>query len=1088
MSAIQLNSLITVNNKYGIGKVIGINENECKVSFFLDIKKQIIETYDINELQLVFLSPQTRVYIKNENGKWKIGRIKDYDDAINPTMDYLVQFPNHKEEWFASEELEVRCLLPFNDPTEVLSTSGGESQFLNDSRKKVLEWLINLRASSRGLTALTSASIDLVVHQVNIARKVLTDPVQRYLLSDEVGMGKTIEAGIIARQCLLDSSTSKVLIIVPKHLITKWKREMFDRFYLDDFYDRVEITSPEHMNFQTGQAELTIIDEAHHIIGELDTYSQVVRENVIQMAEQSSKLLLLSATPGLGREDILLNLLKVLDPLIFKNETLESFKEKVAKQSEHGSFLRTLKVNQSSFLLKRSLSKVTNLFPNDTYAEDLTNQLLILLDEESKEKKIESIIKQLRSHLVETWRLHNRLIRTRRVDSEGWEFQDRGIKNGNEYNKDNIEIIIHPNHNLEAINDSIEEWRSYIALQSNEISKEEQKLLISKYINLLEASNADTGILKTFLEDYMESSTFDNEVRLLENITNCISEYNYDETIDEISIKIQLFLSKLGTSSIGVLFISDIHLAKKYQASLKNIFGNESVLLYYELNNSDSESKLNINAKTRILICDKSVEEGVDFQFADAIIHFDLPLNPSRIEQRIGRLDRYGRKKTLKIQHLVILPTDNTLYPWKAWFELLFNGFGVFNEPISDVQLKLEQITASLHKTLFQYGSIGLEDHFDENNNIDVILIEYIRSLIAAEREALDEQYALNHLSLYESDSLNIRDEIEESEYNEKELEDNINHWLFGVLQFKKWNIDDKVFEIKWNQNTLVPKQQFWSKNNLITTDMWEGEFENSLGRSLSYYRKESVENSQVSLLRPGHPLFSTLQHYMEWEDRGTAFSTFRVVDDKFPIFIPHGDIGIMFKLHFIVEASASSTDGEQEYNSDHYLYMRRTDDYLPPKIFTVYIDEKLNIIEDNDIKDTLDEPYIDNRKIDTNLSSRRHVIDHFIDPDKLDKLCENIRQNAHSILLNSIDFLTTHKEAIEKASTEIEQTCLNIQRRQKIQEALNQKIDLTEYKKTIKFEKSLLEGILNPSIKLDSFGMFFLSRYPISELKDIHE
>ena len=224
MSNIKLNSLVSIDNRYGIGKVVNIDDEIYQVSFFIDIKTQVKQNFNITELELVYLSPQTRVYLKDDSGQWKIGRVKDYDDATNPEMDYLISFPNHKEDWYASEELEVRCLLPTIDPTEVLSASGGESQFLYDSRKNVQKWLIDLRASSRGITALTSASIDLVVHQVNIVRKILTDPIQRYLLSDEVGMGKTIEAGIVARQCLLDSQSSKVLIIVPSHLLYKWER------------------------------------------------------------------------------------------------------------------------------------------------------------------------------------------------------------------------------------------------------------------------------------------------------------------------------------------------------------------------------------------------------------------------------------------------------------------------------------------------------------------------------------------------------------------------------------------------------------------------------------------------------------------------------------------------------------------------------------------------------------------------------------------------------------------------------------------------------------------------------------------------
>jgi len=134
---IQINNLVAVDNEYGIGKVIRIDETYADIRFFLNITKQVTETYLIEELQIVYLNPQTRIYVKDEDGRWNIGRVKDYDDAVNPAMDYLVRFPNNKEAWYASDKLEVRCLLPTTDPTEVLSTSGGESQYLYDSRRIV---------------------------------------------------------------------------------------------------------------------------------------------------------------------------------------------------------------------------------------------------------------------------------------------------------------------------------------------------------------------------------------------------------------------------------------------------------------------------------------------------------------------------------------------------------------------------------------------------------------------------------------------------------------------------------------------------------------------------------------------------------------------------------------------------------------------------------------------------------------------------------------------------------------------------------------------------------------------------------------
>lgn len=1079
MSEQCLNTLVSVNNKYGIGKIIKVENDEYTVSFFLNVKKRITEKFSIDELQPAFLGLQTRVYIKDDLDQWKIGRVKDYDDAVNPYGDYLIRFNNREDKWISSQKLEVRCLLPIVDPTEVLSLSGGESQLLYDSRKHVQNWLVNLRASSRGLTALTSSSIDLVVHQVNIAKKILTDPIQRYLLADEVGMGKTIEAGIIARQCLLDSESSKVLIIVPPHLINKWNREMKDCFYFDDFKGRYEITSPENISGLLSNPELVIVDEAHHLIGNVGTYNESIYNKIIKIAKKSTKLLLLSATPGIGNEDVLLNLLKVLDPAVFANETLEKFKVKVIKQTEQGAFLRTLKVNQSLFLLKRNLPKINDLFPNDIQAKVLKEKIIEIIDDSSKDKKRDFLIKQLRMHLVETWRLHNRLIRTRRVDSEGWEFQERGKKKDGKYITGNIHFFEHPNKVFEEINLNIEQWRSYLSLKFSDDAKI-LPLAQDRYINILEASNMDIEIFRIKLDEYINNPIIKGELEYLKNISLSINDYNYVEKIDEVSIEIKNFLNKINKNSIGVLFISDKDLANKYVLSLQSIFGKEKVCLLQSLTTDRSQQ---LDAKLRVIICDKDAEEGVDLQFADAIINLDLPLNPSRIEQRIGRVDRYGRTKSLKIQYIVMLPTNDEAYPWLKWYELLLNGFNVFNEPISDIQLKLEAMTLKLQTMLFIHGSLGLESHFDENGNIKCSLIEEIRSSILIEREALDEQYALNHLSLLESESLNIRDEIEDSEYDEKNLEENIDHWLFNILQFYKYHINDKVFEIKWSKKTLIPKQQFWSNNTLVPTSMWAKEFQPSLDRYLTYFRKEAINNKNVSLLRPGHPLFSTLQHYMDWEDRGTAFSTFRIVNDSFPIFIPRNDIKIMFKLHFIVEGGLALDKKQLVYNTEDYLYLRRVDDYYPPSIFTLYIDENLNVIDDLEVKDVLDKPYLKSPDIDTNLSSRKNVIDHFIDAEILNQLCLDVSMKSKEILLKTAEYINFNNSVTEKAGTDIDLKCASLEYRKNIQVELNNKSIIEEYDKIIQFEKSLMQGISNSKIKLDSFGMFFLSRFPLSEL-----
>ena len=104
--------------------------------------------------------------------------------------------------------------------------------------------LLALRSAAQGLTSLISAGIDFVPHQIAAVRRVLTDPIQRYLLADEVGLGKTIEAGLIIRQHLIDNPKTRVLVCAPAHLCHQWRREMLDKLRLDQFGQRLRVLFP----------------------------------------------------------------------------------------------------------------------------------------------------------------------------------------------------------------------------------------------------------------------------------------------------------------------------------------------------------------------------------------------------------------------------------------------------------------------------------------------------------------------------------------------------------------------------------------------------------------------------------------------------------------------------------------------------------------------------------------------------------------------------------------------------------------------------------------------------------------------------
>ncbi|WP_373031954.1 protein DpdE [Sulfurovum sp.] len=1058
---ILLNNLVAVDNEFGIGKVISIDETHADVKFFLNITKQITETFLIDELQIVYLSPQTRVYVKDEdNHTWKIGRVIEFDDATNPAMDYKVRFPNKKEDWYASEELEVRCLLPLEDPTEILAYSGGESQYLHNVRSKVLKKSVELRAAAKGMTALTSSAIDFIPHQVDIVRRILSDNTQRYLLADEVGMGKTIEAGVIARQCLLDDEASRVLIIVPDHLINKWEQEMHARFYLEDFENRVDIVTPSEVKDK--EYRLVIIDEAHHIIAEELEVHAAIKE----VALKSTHLLLLSATPGIGQEQTLLDMLKLLDPALYAEETIEAFKIKLEKQIELGRFLRNLRVGQSKFMLKRILANPQDLFIDDQFALDLCKTILGKVEEADD---FEAELRKLKNHILNTYRLHQRLIRTRRSDAEDWVFSDRGPEEFGDFS--HVEIVYLDNKFLNDIYDLIDTYREEVSQDMQDQNTERIEQLCKNHLALLKLPYMQKEKAVTLLERLMVESKSSIEKEIIIAIHDAVgtNQFKYIDTMAKAVLKYALNFD----SNVKLMaFISDKEIGEKFENSLNRLQPGFSI-------NYDSIESVNISeseyfkehSTARICICNQAAEEGVDFQYAKAMIHLDMPLKPSRIEQRIGRLDRYGRTGST-INHLVVLPTQNESHLWNNWLNLLKNGFNIFHQPISDIQLSLEKITNKMMIQLFQYGTLGLEDAFDKEGGREGELVEKLNEIIQQEREKLDEQYALNHLILEEDDALELAQEIEDAEYPESEIVDSFDKLLFDFLLFSRSQDDGYSFKVWWNdKRTLIPKQQFWTKNFSVVTDMWEDAFALGLERPLTYKRHVAVKHSNTSLLRPGHPFFSAIERFLNWEDRGTVFSTWRQEAD-FPEFIPRDNVWIAFKLNFVVEIK------DDELGRDGSAFKRRCDGHIPPQYLSIYLDQDLNVINDEPIVEILDRPY-DKQEGDENLSNRTHVLEHFIDANVLKTMCLDVHKNAKEILFQNGEFLTSFNTAKKDAIFDIKRRIQNIEARQK-RDSSNTMLMAQE----LQFEHRIMEQLENPFIRLDSMGLFLISRWSISETR----
>lgn len=288
----------------GIGKLVEQNGGSSTVAFFdAPGKDPFLRTIPNLQLRSVTLSGQTRVYYFNPTlAVWQVGRFIEMIGA-----DFVCRFPNKTERTLPTAEVHVRCNLPIVDPTEFLAERFTETPRFSDGRRAFVQSITAQRAVTMGMSGVLSSAIDFESHQLEVVRRILQDPVQRYMLADEVGLGKTIEAGMLIRQCILDlGPEAQVLIIVPAVLIRQWVNELTEKFFLGS-----EIGQTVHVVALNDQptilrllklSNMLVIDEAHHLTGGRENSHASVYQAISAAAPKIDRVILLSATPALHNE------------------------------------------------------------------------------------------------------------------------------------------------------------------------------------------------------------------------------------------------------------------------------------------------------------------------------------------------------------------------------------------------------------------------------------------------------------------------------------------------------------------------------------------------------------------------------------------------------------------------------------------------------------------------------------------------------------------------------------------------------------------------------------------------------------------
>jgi ATP-dependent helicase HepA len=1035
--------LVGLPGQKGVGKLQSAADGRCIVSIFHSIRRSEDIECDVSDIERAFLSPQTRAYVL-DGERMRVGRISDFLRHENGLVTYEVRFPNGKQKDFSEIDLFVRPWNAPEDPAEMLAAGAAESQYLHDRRQAALTPLRALTSAAQGLTSLLSAGIDFVPHQIAAVRRILSDPIQRYLLADEVGLGKTIEAGLIIRQHLIDHPETEVLIAAPSHLCDQWRHELTVKLRLDQFGEPFECCSHAEIARVTRTPDVLVVDEAHHLVGLEDGPLAASAARLRELAREVPVLLLLSATPPLGEDARFLALLNLLDPLTHPLDDLAGFRVKLEQRRAIGRLLLSLDPDASGLVLRQRGTELVRTFPDDPVVQDLAPQM-IAATREAPERLV-GLCGTLKEHIADSYRIHQRLIRARRADAQGWEFRPRGPDGGA---LTHVRTEGDPSEDMAVLLATLEDWRS-AAVDSRVDCDLGPAPLAMRYRELLGAISEGGDALRAWLA--AASPMFVGEAEILDALRDQARAYDDEDRVETMVESVHRLIKTLRAEVVHpriVVFATAPVIATAFHNALQEVVDGPLCLLLTEGDGPDEVDEgsdvVSLFAQApdaAILTVNRSAEEGLNLSFADAIVHLDLPLSAARIEQRIGRLDRYGRRHGI-IRHRILLPSDEDDSPFVAWHKLLAEGLLIFNRSISDVQFLLEGLETQVLEALLMTGPDGL-----------VALAEYIRSRIADERKSQDEQYALDRIALAEEPVESYIHALEDAEADEAALEAGVDQWLIDVLQLKKrpfaWPEEDP-FKLWITKQTLIPRIP------------WQQRLKLDNSQPLSWKRRIATRRTDATLLRPGTPLVDVLARFTRWDDRGTAFITYRPVSNWL------GDAWIGFKLCFTIEPSIDIADLLAPSRAE-LAASRRAQRYFAQSEQILFIDINGETVSDPAQLAVLAKPYNGHNRVpgaDINLGSRPQILAEFIDPAAFPAICRQVRDGVRQTLSEQPGVIEAIKLATTLASSDLQRRRNRLQRRQSAGD--------TMARADIALIESILPSIASPSIRLDAMGCLIL-------------
>lgn len=833
-------------------------------------------------------------------------------------------------------------------------------------------WLAQSEATG-GLDAVLSSAVNLHSHQLLVVSRVLHDPIQRYLLADEVGLGKTIEAGIILRQYLLEEPHGTVVVLAPAALIGQWEEELDTKHLVGDFPEaRIEVIDVSRVKAYSDQGGvgLVIVDEVHRIA---QTPAQAPFESVRRLAHRSERLLLLSATPILHNEQGFLAMLHLLAPDIYKLDEVEAFKRQLARRTDLGLLFYTFTAAQPDFQIRSQLSQLRQWFGEDEPLTELLDAAssLIALGGDVDPVERASAIQAIRVHLSETYRVHSRLLRTRRTEVAKTEHLTRG-------RTDPRLVPIVDDLRLPVL-EHVDAWREALHEAAINSGHTLPRQLLAAVLPRagsalwllgalarfrLEGAPKDrvlAGLGSQIGERIRGLGLAEGERVVLESLVELLGTHMTPSQDDPRIAAVVNLSTERDVRGKSVAFSAFPKVAEMQAHALTLRHGLAAVAYFGHAVDvgvaSGNLSRFREDPDCRFLVCDGLAGEGVNLQFADTLIHIDLPVMPNVVEQRIGRLDRYGFGGPIDSW---VLCDGHELSLSDAWLTWLRDGFGVFRNSIASLQFITRAATDEALDTALADGATGLRS-----------LANWLPDSLRAELQTIEERESLDAIEAVDQDASRVdRFLAADAEWRELLLTVEGVRTEYGLGRDRlRYNSGCARYTVAREHS--AQGLQRWDAERL------EGHFGDSLGVYGTFARDEALALPSTRIRRLGERFIDRLVDLTETDDLGRCFATWRSsVDDE--VLLLQCDLRI-----------APSAKAEAAVR-------RVAHRYLPERHLTLYVDlQSGRPLNDTEVIELLGATPPRGDEIDLDLQGEAWPLTHLLRREDWDDACSRALEAA---------------------------------------------------------------------------------------------